>query len=71
MNIDDYLTPVDKTVKVGDVILYSEASYVHVNEGQIINIDFPIIEIEFMVEPRSKQLLDVTKIEILRITARG
>ncbi len=71
MNTEDYLTPLDKAVRVGDIILYSEPLYPNVSEGQVTNIDFPVIEIEQNNEPTSKQKLNLTKIEILRIVARG
>lgn len=66
------LTPIDNVVKVGDFILYSEASYSHVMEGQIMNVDFPIIEIEQdSGDQTMKCIYDLTKITILRILTRG
>lgn len=62
------LTPIDNVAKVGDFVLYSEASYAHVNKGQIMNIDFPIIEFE---DNGARMTCDLTKINILRLITRG
>lgn len=66
------LTPVDNVAKAGDFVLYSETSYAHVMEGQIMNIDFPIIEIEQdMGGQTMKCIYDLTKMTILKILTRG
>jgi hypothetical protein len=68
--MSDRLIPMDSKIKVGDVIKYSsDGNYGNISEAQVINIDWPIIELEQPGNYKSEMYIE--QLIVLRIVTRG